>query len=240
MARNSRTVAAATFIALTCICYAVYGYTFLFEALPTASLYPPPPHAPRAGLHLPLRPLRRQTQFRASFSSHVKRPFYRSPAPPPPTPRCKVPRRRLRTSIRKIGFSAAGSCRGCSGRGAERRRPIRALHSNSRFRCSKQSVRQPPRTSRNVMHAAASPLTRAAATGSYTVQYFVWFFSFLPLALARLPLHASPRPNHITLSLVVAGKQPATQSHSSLPLSHNCPNLMSLQLLHGLPLRAAG
>ena len=37
MARNSRTVAAATFIALTCICYAVYGYTFLFEALPTAS-----------------------------------------------------------------------------------------------------------------------------------------------------------------------------------------------------------
>lgn len=38
----------------------------------------------------------------------------------------------------------------------------------------------------------------------YTVQYFVWFFSFLPLALSRLPLHAKPRPFFLIPSLVVA------------------------------------
>ena len=42
---------------------------------------------------------------------------------------------------------------------------------------------------------------------SYTVQYFVWFFSFLPLALARLPLHSSPRPRALLPSLVFAGTQ---------------------------------
>ena len=39
----------------------------------------------------------------------------------------------------------------------------------------------------------------------YTVQYFVWFFSFLPLALARLPLQQ--RPRYLAPSLIVAGEQ---------------------------------
>lgn len=48
-------------------------------------------------------------------------------------------------------------------------------------------------------YAHSQPLHR------YTVQYFVWFFSFLPLALARLPLQQ--RPRFLAPSLIIAGEQ---------------------------------
>lgn len=76
-ARDPRTVAAATFIAITSLCYAVYGYAFLFEVL-RAPLYPlrtslSLSHSPPcSGLLVPLRPLRYPPQLRSSFPSNVR------------------------------------------------------------------------------------------------------------------------------------------------------------------------
>jgi hypothetical protein len=151
-ARDPRTVAAATFIAITSLCYAVYGYAFLFEVL-RAPLYPlrtllSLSHSPPcSGLLVPLRPLRYPPQLRSSFPSNV-----RGCRPPPPNHQSssvglhplilgrQVPRRLLRAAIRKIGVSAAsGGCCRC-GRGPELRRALRAVHSDAVLCRPEQSV----------------------------------------------------------------------------------------------------
>lgn len=67
---------------------------------------------------------------------------------------------------------------------------------------------------------------------SYTVQYFVWFFSFLPLALSRLPLHHNPRPRNLVSSLLVAGKPSADFSRG--------PHIAPAQLSRGQQHRGRG
>jgi hypothetical protein len=91
------------------------------------------------------------------------------------------------------------------------RSSFRRLHLSHSTKCAFAATATPPPPlplSTPALHPPAC---------SYTVQYFVWFFSFLPLALARLPLNANPRHRTLLPSLVLAGKRSCCTHRSSHP-----------------------
>jgi hypothetical protein len=144
-----------------------------------------------------------------------------------PSPHHKVSRCSCRPILWNVRVPASGCRSSCCRRRAQLRCVVCVVYSDAGVCSAEQSVRRcRPHLfiSPFFCHQFISPTHCCVC--SYTVQYFVWFFSFLPLALSRLPLHHNPRPRSLVPSLLVAGKPPPTGRCSRGP--HLAPAQLSL------------